>query len=269
MKNGDNMISIVTATYNRGKKIKKLYDSLVQQTNKNFEWIIIDDGSIDNTKYIVENFILENKIKIYYFVKENGGKHTAINYILDKNEFLKELVFFVDSDDYLINDAIANILSEWKNIQNKNQFCGLCFQRIDIKTNKIITKKFPENRYDANIFTLIKKDKIYGDKAEIFLKDELIKWRFPEIKGEKFFSELYVWIEVMRNKKMRFINKGIYFCEYLNDGYTKNFNTLLKNNPIGCEMYYKKMIKEKRLGMIFRLKSLYRLFQVYFMRGKK
>ena len=88
-------VSVVTPTYNRGNLLYKLYYSLINQTCEKFEWIIIDDGSTDNTEQIVKKFIFSKKIKIYYLKKENGGKHTAINYILDKNDLLQELVFLL------------------------------------------------------------------------------------------------------------------------------------------------------------------------------
>lgn len=259
-------VSIVTPSYNRGSYLIELYKSLIIQTNFNFEWIIVDDGSTDSTKSIIESFLLDNQIKIYYFSKPNAGKHTAINYILNKNKILNDLVFFVDSDDTLKENAIELILKNFDNIKNKELFSGLCFQRINKKTNKFMCKNFPEHIYDSDIFTLIKKYKVYGDKAEVFFKKDLINYRFPEIKGEKLFSELYIWMELTRKKKMRFINEGIYYCEYLEEGYTKNFNKILKNNLIGMSMYYKKIIAEPRFGIIFRLRALYRYIQIYFIK---
>lgn len=256
-------VSVVTPTYNRGNLLYKLYYSLINQTCEKFEWIIIDDGSTDNTEQIVKKFIFSKKIKIYYLKKENGGKHTAINYILDKNDLLQELVFFVDSDDYLSDDAVEKIIYFYKNIKNKKIYSGLCFQKINTKDNKFICQSFPKKVFDSDIFEMINKYHIHQDKAEIFFKNELIKYRFPVIKGEKFFSEMYVWMELTRNKKMRFIDDGIYYCEYLEDGYTKNFKNILKKNLVGNSLYYKKIFFEKKFSYIFRLRALYRLIQVY------
>lgn len=256
------MVSIVTATYNREKNIVDLYRSLLRQTSKKFKWIIVDDGSTDRTSNIVREMIEEQKIKIYYFIKANGGKHTAINYILNKKELLDELIFFVDSDDTLKENAIQLIEENYKKIKGQDIFSGLCFQRINKKNGTFMCKNFPKYIYDSDIFEMIKRYKIYGDKAEVFFREDLIKYRFPEIKGEKLFSELYIWMELTRNKKMRFINEGIYYCEYLNEGYTKNFSLLLQNNIKGMEMYYKKITLESRFGFLFRIRALYRLLQV-------
>ena len=256
-------VSIVTPTYNRGKFLYKLYESLVKQSCKNFKWIIIDDGSTDNTRQIVEEFICQDKIEIIYLKKQNGGKHTAINYILDRKELLQELVFFVDSDDYLSSNAIERILYFYETISDKEHYSGICFQRINIKNNKLMCDYFPKKIFDSDIFELIRKYRIYQDKAEVFFKKELIKYRFPMIEGEKFISEMYVWMELTRNKKMRFIYEGIYYCEYLDGGYTKNFNKLLKNNLKGSFIYYKKIFFERKFGYIFRLRALYRLIQIF------
>jgi len=98
------MITILTPTYNRKHTLRRAYDSLINQTNKDFEWLVIDDGSKDDTKELIDEFISENKITIKYFFKENGGKHTALNF--GTNKAKGELVLILDSDDYLSNDAI-------------------------------------------------------------------------------------------------------------------------------------------------------------------
>lgn len=256
------MITIFTPTYNRAYIIKNLYDSLLSQTNQEFEWLIVDDGSNDNTKSTIEGFIKEDKIQIRYYFKKNGGKHTAINKGIQLAE--RELFFIVDSDDYLKNNAIEIILNEWTNIKNDHRFSGICFRKIEFKSGKILGKKLPSYKVDTDIFTLMRKYKVLGDKAEVFRTEYLKKYHFPEISNEKFMSELYVWMELFRNNQMRFIDEGIYYCEYLEDGYTKNMNKLLKSNPIGSMMYYKKIINEPRFGLVIRAKSFIRYVQVLF-----
>ena len=104
----DNLVTILTPTYNRSKFLKKLYDSLLSQTNKNFEWLIVDDGFTDNTKTIIEHFIDENLIKIKYIKKENGGKHTALN--VGIKEISTKYTFIVDSDGLLVDSPIQTII---------------------------------------------------------------------------------------------------------------------------------------------------------------
>ena len=112
------MLSIITPTYNRSRELQRAYKSLLDQTSKSFEWIIIDDGSIDDTKKIVEKLKKENKIDINYISKENGGKPSAYNtgVIHSKND----LLLCLDSDDILTNDAVATILSDYDEIKDND-----------------------------------------------------------------------------------------------------------------------------------------------------
>ncbi|WP_416405640.1 glycosyltransferase family 2 protein, partial [Acinetobacter baumannii] len=103
------MISLITATYNREKLLKKLYESLCVQTVKKFEWIVIDDGSIDKTDELINSFKLDNIIDITYLKKTNGGKHTAMNIGVEIAKYA--YVFFIDSDDFLPNDSIEKIIN--------------------------------------------------------------------------------------------------------------------------------------------------------------
>ena len=108
------MISILTPTYNRYETLRRAYNSLTRQTNNEFEWVIIDDGSKDDTKKLIHSFIKEKKIRIKYFYKKNGGKHTAINFGLSKVS--GDSLLILDSDDYLVDDAIEIVYSYQKKI---------------------------------------------------------------------------------------------------------------------------------------------------------
>ena len=115
-------LAVLTPTYNRGSLLVRVYDSLKKQANKDFVWYIVDDGSKDDTKQVVEKFTEESEIEIRYFYKDNGGKHTALNFGLDKIE--EELTIILDSDDVLTLDACETILKDADRIQD-DQFCGL------------------------------------------------------------------------------------------------------------------------------------------------
>lgn len=174
-----------------------------------------------------------------------------------------ELFFIVDSDDFLKKDAIEIIYKYWNTIENKENFSGICFRKIDIRTNKILGKKLPTKIIDTDIFTIFKKYKIYADKAEIFKSEVFKDKRFPERDDEKFFSELYLWVEATKNnKRIRFIDEGIYYCEYLNEGLTKSIKQTTIKSPNNSKLYYKKIIKEKRFGLIMRLRAIYRYLEL-------
>ena len=106
------MITILTPTYNREKTLQRVYESLLAQTNKDFEWVIVDDGSTDNTKALIESFIAEDKISIKFFFKTNGGKHTALN--VGTQAAKGELLLVLDSDDYLLDNAILTSYEYWR-----------------------------------------------------------------------------------------------------------------------------------------------------------
>ena len=159
------MITVFTPCYNRAHTIERLYHSLVLQTNKNFEWIIVDDGSTDNTEQIVNVFIKEsNDFPICYFKKDNGGKHTAINFGVQKAN--GEAFFIVDSDDWLPKNAIDRIIYYFDQIKNKKDFAGICGNKM-LPTKEIIGKTFDGEVLDI---TALERKKFYiiGDKAEVY-----------------------------------------------------------------------------------------------------
>ena len=168
-------LTIVTPTYNRRHKISDLYKSLQSQTLLDFEWIIIDDGSEDNTSEIVKQWIENSEFRIRYFYKENGGKHTAINYALKIIE--TELTFIVDSDDILTEDAVETILRYHNRYSEEQQLCGYSFLRA-YPDGKINGKEFTPNELVASyIETRVNKDDTFADKAEGLTAESY--WPFP------------------------------------------------------------------------------------------
>lgn len=216
-------LTILTPSYNREKCLNKLYESLINQTNKDFIWMVIDDGSSDNTKKLVNNFIKENKINIEYYYKENGGKHTALNYGIKK--ICTDLTFIVDSDDYLLEDAIDKVLKH-----KITEECGICFLRGYSK-DKVIGDDLSKIPYHYNFLKM--RNKIKGDKAEVWKTSILKKYPFPTFKGEKFIGESVVWNEISKKYDMLFVNEIIYICEYLEGGLTSSGKAMRIKNPYG------------------------------------
>jgi len=225
------MITVFTPTYNRKNRIPLLYNSLLKQNFKNFEWLIVDDGSSDGTNKYVRKIIKENKINIRYYYKENGGKHTAFNKGI---KLAKGEVFIcVDSDDYLTKDALHTInLYYNKYLQSKKKLAGFVFLK-GYNENESVTKKYPQNETLNNYNSYIINGNIKGDKAEVFLTNVLKKYSFPKFENEKFLAEGFLWSKIGRNYDYVFINKIIYVCEYLQEGLTKSGKKLRINNPIG------------------------------------
>lgn len=235
------MLAVLTPTYNRGQLLERCYNSLVKQTNKNFIWYVIDDGSKDETEEIIDKFKKSNEEKkdfrIVYIKKENGGKHSALNVGL--KEINEEFVVILDSDDLLKENAVETILNDVVEVENE-KFCGLGYLKLDLENNIVgkpytsdgVVDTFINQRYNKNTF---------GDKCEVFKTKILKKFPFPEFDGENFVSEATVWCKMSGKYVMKFFNKGIYNCEYQPDGLTASVHKRLFNNPNGAVACYKEL----------------------------
>lgn len=246
----NNIVTIFTSTYNRVYILNNLYQSLQKQTCYDFEWIVVDDGSTDDTeKYMREIIKKENKFSIKYYKQENGGKHRAIN----KGTDLASGYLFgiVDSDDYLREDAIETIIKKEKEIANNTQckYAGIAFCK-GYSENNIIGKSFKGNYIDATSLER-KKYNICGDKFEIFYTEILKKNKFPEFENEKFLTEAVVWNRIAyKGYKLRWYQNIIYICEYRNDGLTKAGDNLYKNSPKGLLLYINELKEYTNLNYI-------------------
>ena len=242
------MITVFTPTYNRGHLLIKLFDSLKKQTCKKFEWIVADDGSKDNTEEIVNEFILTNpEFRIIYFKQENSGKHIAINKGV---EFANgDLFFIVDSDDFLSEDAIQIIYENWNSIENKIEFDGIVFNKANLSNQAIGNPKY--KIIDATPLEFRYKFKEKGDKAEV-IKTELFKKHPFPVNGEKFCPEAMFFNKL---EKLRYINKNIYYCEYLPGGLSDNIYKVRSNSPINSYTYYYQLSQSSILSFTQKLKA--------------
>lgn len=225
-------ITVLTPTYNRGKLLQNLYKSLCVQDCKDFEWLIIDDGSSDNTEEYIKEIIKQTDFLITYYKKENGGKHTALNYAY---KYIKTpLTFIVDSDDVLTSDAISTISKVYCTYRNENDLCGFSFLRGKPNGGYLSTSGVPQDGMKASFVECRINKSIGGDMAEVWFTECLKEYPFPEFKGEKFLGEDIIWIKMAQKYEMRFFNKVIYISDYLNDGLTSNRRRHNINSPNGC-----------------------------------
>ncbi|MTP79573.1 glycosyltransferase [Turicibacter sanguinis] len=226
-----NKITVLTPTYNRGNLIINCYNSLVKQTYKNFEWLVIDDGSLDNTEIIMKKLISEKKIDIRFFKKPNGGKHTALNYGFDLCK--GDLTIIVDSDDYLTENALQVINELWSQNYHIENLHSIAFLR-QYSDGTIIGDKFPKDYFLSNHVQCRFNLKIKGDKAEVYNTNILKTYKFPVFEGEKFLSEDIVWTRMGKVYKTLYINLPIYVTEYLEGGLTKSGRKLRIQCPRGA-----------------------------------
>lgn len=232
-------VTIFTPTYNRAYILPRVYESLCNQTNKGFIWLIVDDGSIDNTRYIVNRWINEEIITIRYIYQENEGKHIAHNMGVDACE--TELFVCVDSDDYLLPNAVDEVINTWNDVR-KEELAGIVSMRITENGAPIGKVYLPKNIQESTLGDLYDRYKFKGDTMLTFRSSILREYKFPKIDGEKFIGEDYVYAQIDKNYKLYVLNKGLYVCEYLEDGYTKNSKRLIQNNPKGYAL-----LKEKKM----------------------
>ena len=228
-------ITVFTPTYNRAYILPQLYKSLCEQTSKDFCWLIVDDGSSDNTKELVKNWINEAIIKIKYFYKDNGGKMRAHNFGVAHTE--TELFVCVDSDDYLTQMAIEHFIETWKKKVKKENTAGIVAYRGK-KDGSPLVNQFPEGITESTLSGLYNRG-FAGDTTLIFKTKILQKYLFPEIPGEKFITEGYVYDQIDKDYKLYVLREVGIICEYQEDGYTRNNLRLERDNPKGWVLFYR------------------------------
>lgn len=246
------MITVLTPTFNRGGGLQSLWDSLQKQTVKEFEWLVVDDGSTDGTKNLITQLQEKSDFPIRYIYKNNGGKHTALN--VGIQTICSELTFIVDSDDCVTEDAVESILKIHKRYRSQNNICGYAFLRA-FPDGKVNGKKFDvDEKIGSYIDVRVNGDDTGADKAEVFKTHCLKEFPFPEYPNEKFLGEDLVWIRMARKYEMVHINKAIYVGNYLEDGLTNNRRKHNIASPIGC-MHRAEEFMESDLKTRYRIKG--------------
>ena len=251
MKHKTPYLTILTPTYNRGDLLKKCYESLKVQTNEQFQWLIVDDGSTDDTEKIAKEFCEESpQMNIKYLRKTNGGKHTALNYAHSYIE--GDYVLILDSDDTLTEDAVAEAYDGWSNYHD-NEKIGIVILLKGAAADKpnayVQDEKVPVDIMNYPRICVKGRDCCEIIRAELFKM-----YPFPEFKGEKFISEGALWNRVAMTHKCVYINKVIYLCEYLEGGLTKSGKSMRIRNPYGG-MYTSNLRMHKKNFMKERIKS--------------
>lgn len=235
------ILTIFTPTYNRAHTLPRLFESLKKQTCMDFEWLVVDDGSSDNTKDLFGQWIKSAPgFTITYVAVENGGKNRAIN----RGISLAEGRYFIilDSDDMLTADAVEFICQKMPEIEDNPNFIGISSKKADMSTGLPIgidDRRYSEEGY-VDCTNLERA--AYGlerDMAEVFITDRLRKYEFTVWPGEKFTPEEVIWNQMaLDGYKLRWYNKITYLCEYQQGGLSDSTWSLLKNNPMGYAMMW-------------------------------
>jgi glycosyltransferase involved in cell wall biosynthesis len=230
------LLTVFTPTYNRAYTLHLCYESLKRQTSKDFVWLIIDDGSTDNTRGLVESWILEKAIPIRYHFQDNQGMHGAHNTAYELID--TELNVCIDSDDYMADDAVEKIKNFWNEFGCK-KFAGIV--ALDASPDgKIIGTRMPGNLKDSTLSNLYAKHKVKGDKKLVY-RSELTRETppYPIFPGEKYCPLSYKYILIDQNYPLLVLNEVLCYVEYLEDGSSMNIINQYKKNPRGFSFFRK------------------------------
>lgn len=245
-------LTVFTPTFNRAYCLNKCYNSLINQTSIDFLWLIIDDGSSDDTKELVNKWILEDKIVIKYIYQENKGMHGAHNTAYENIN--TTLNVCIDSDDYMPKDAVKIILDEWYKIKNDSSYAGII--GLDVfESGKIIGTKIPNNLKRVKLENLYAFFNVTGDKKLVYKTEVIKKYPlYPIFPGEKLVPLSLLYEMIDKDYDLYPINKPLCVVEYLEDGSSLNIFRQYFKNPKGFN-YYRKYKMENGLTFFLRFKN--------------
>lgn len=224
-------LTIFTPAYNRAHTIERTYESLCRQKCKDFIWLIVDDGSSDNTREMVEEWIKrDNGFEIQYVYKENGGMHTAHNVAYENIH--TELNICIDSDDALADDAVTKILHKWEEVCGFG-YAGIIALDANMETGEIIGKGFPKGLAETTVSGYYNAGGS-GDKKMIYRTDIIKSYpAYPEFKGEKYVSLSYKYLLIDQEYKLAVLDEVVCNVEYQPDGSSSTMYRQYLMNPKG------------------------------------
>ncbi|MEH7224597.1 glycosyltransferase family 2 protein [Bacillus sp. JJ1566] len=232
-------LTIFTPTFNRAYCLHHCYESLMNQTSKDFVWLIIDDGSTDNTKELVSSWVNEGLIEIKYVWQENQGMHGAHNTAYELID--TELNVCIDSDDFMPKDAVEKILSFWK-MHGHTSVSGI-IGLDSYSKGEIIGSKLPENIASSTLFNLYYEHVVTGDKKLVYRSELTKKYPYPIFKNEKYVGLAYKYYMLDKEYEMLLMNEVLCCVEYLPDGSSLNMLNQYRKNPKGWIFYRKELMK--------------------------
>lgn len=244
--------TVFTPTFNRAHTLARPYESLCAQQFCDFEWLIVDDGSSDETPALVAGWIRAGRLNIRYLRQENGGKHRAFN--RGVREAQGELFVPLDSDDWCTPDALTQFDSSWASIpaERRDAFSGIgCLCRDE--AGKLVGEPFPASPFDASLLELLRTKKLVGEKWGCHRTELLRAQPFPEFPGEKFLPEALVWNRLAQTHLMRFINEPLRIYADSGDGLTASILNIRLASPRGTRLYY---LEAARLPLGFKARCL-------------
>jgi glycosyltransferase involved in cell wall biosynthesis len=254
--------TVFTPTFNRARLLPRVYDCLRGQTFHDFEWLIVDDGSTDGTREMVEEWQRAGELEIVYLHQENRGKHVAFNRGVARAR--GELLLPLDSDDVCIPSALERLLHWWLDIpqQDRAQYSGVSCQCAD-NSGRIVGACFPSAVADAYPVDFLLRLRVPGERWGFSRVDLLRAFPFPENPGERFVPEGLVWNRIGSHYKMRFISEALRIYEPLPGGLTNSLVRLRTAFPQSTCQYYREYLQFK-LPLAIRARTLINYVRFYF-----
>lgn len=231
-------LCIFTPTYNRAHTLPDLYASLKRQTSNDFKWLVVDDGSTDGTDELISSFADEGLVVIEYHWVANGGKQRAMDYAA--RICSEELLFTVDSDDYLVDDAVQTILNRWESVEQREDIAGIIALK-GYQSDKPLHTRMPAGETFSTLKGLYKKG-FKGDTSLVYRARVMREFPFDVDPDEKFIPESFMYNQIDRKYQCLLLDKVLTIVRYLPDGYSKAFPRNVIVNPKG---YY----RDKQLCM--------------------
>lgn len=224
-------ITVFTPAYNRAHLLGRLYESLLRQTCQDFIWLVIDDGSSDNTRELVAGWQAEGRIEIQYEYKPNGGMHTAHNRAYEVMQ--TQLNVCIDSDDWMPDNAVERILSVWERYRDDAGVVGLIGLDVD-PNGRVIGSRLPANGTRATLDELYQVYGCAGDKKLVYRNHVTTRSpRFPEFEGEKLVPLSWLYTQIDQLGKLVTMNEPLIVVEYQADGSSATVLKQYFQSPLG------------------------------------
>lgn len=229
-------LTIFTPVFNRANTIGRTYESLCRQTCKDFVWLIVDDGSSDNIRQLVDEWIVESRIPIRYIYQQNQGMHGAHNTAYRNIDTV--LNTCIDSDDYMPDDAVEKILNFWQECKDNDRLAGIV--GLDVtEDGELIGSKFPDNMKTTTLQGFYNAGG-KGDKKLVYRTDVITKYpEYPLFEGERYVGLAYKYMLIDQDYELATLNEPLVIVEYQQDGSSFNMYKQYWNNPQGFAFFRK------------------------------
>jgi len=256
------IFTVFTPTYNRAHTLHRVYECLCLQTFKDFEWLIVDDGSTDDTVDLVFGWTKASRIAIRYIKQENQGKHVAFN--LGVENAKGELFLPLDSDDSCTPQALERFYARWQAIPEnlRSKFSGITCLCKD-EQGDIIGGTLPNDVVDGRFHDVLSQLKRTGEMWGFHKTSVLREFPFPIFFNEKFVPEGLVWNRISGKYLMRFINEPLRHYFTSGDSLSSKMTRIRIDNPNGTIVYYKELLNIEN-SAIKRIKVCINIWRFYF-----